>query len=175
MHNRSGYVPNVEQRGRSFHFAPFLDRFACSRKKAIRFLCMPFASLSFNLSPFSLHIFLSYIIYIYILSAPFSFFFFFFLFLPLFRFSFSHLSPPSPFSLFFSCSFIDRITYSLTRLFTPDLRIFIRSRTLGNSLVIRPITVSDRYFFHFSSLNLLSILLVEYSRYRYCKFIIRDF
>lgn len=102
MHNRSGYVPNVEQRGRSFHFAPFLDRFACSRKKAIRFLCMPFASLSFNLSPFSLHIFLSYIIYIYILSAPFSFFFFFFLFLPLFRFSFSHLSPPSPFSLFFS-------------------------------------------------------------------------
>lgn len=128
------------------------------------------------LQPFSFlapYFLILYNIYIFFLHhSP---FFSFFLFLPLFRFSFSHLSPPSPFSLFFSCSFIDRITYSLTRLFTPDLRIFIRSRTLGNSLVIRPITVSDRYFFHFSSPNLLSILLVEYSRYRYCKFIIRDF
>lgn len=130
------------------------------------------------LQPFSFlapYFLILYNIYIYSFCTILLFFLFFFLFLPLFRFSFSHLSPPSPFSLFFSCSFIDRITYSLTRLFTPDLRIFIRSRTLGNSLVIRPITVSDRYFFHFSSPNLLSIPLVEYSRYRYCKFIIRDF
>lgn len=99
MHNRSGYVPNVEQRGRSFHFAPFLDRFACSRKKAIRFLCMPFASLSFNLSPFSLHIFLSYIIYIYIFFLHHSPFFSFFFFVST-SFSFLVLASVSPLPFF---------------------------------------------------------------------------
>lgn len=54
---------------------------------------------------------------------------------------------------FFFLSVLHRITYSLARLFTlpPDLRIFIRSRTLGNSLVIRPITVSDTRLFPFST------------------------
>lgn len=132
------------------------------------------------LQPFSFlapYFLILYNIYIYSFCTILLFFLFFCFYL--FFVSRSRIClPPLPFlcfSLFFSCSFIDRITYSLTRLFTPDLRIFIRSRTLGNSLVIRPITVSDRYFFHFSSPNLLSILLVEYSRYRYCKFIIRDF
>lgn len=52
---------------------------------------------------------------------------------------------------FFFLSVLHRITYSLARLFTlpPDLRIFIRSRTLDNSLVIRPITVSDTRLFPF--------------------------
>lgn len=131
------------------HFAPSPDRFACSRKKAIRFLCMPFATILLILQPFWLHIFLSHI-YIFFLHPFFFSFFFFFL-------SRSRICLlPSRFSLFFSCSLIDRITYSLTRLFTPRFLSLLEHWII--ILVIRPITVSDRYFF----LNLLSILLVEY-------------
>lgn len=129
------------------HFAPSPDRFACSRKKAIRFLCMPFATILLILQPFWLHIFLSHI-YIFFLHQSILLFFLF-----LFPFSFSHLSPPLP---FFSCSLIDRITYSLTCLFTSRFLSLLEHWII--LLVIRPITVSDRYFFP----NLLSILLVEY-------------
>lgn len=77
LHNRSGYVP---KRGATWSVVSLFPSpspqtvLHVHEKKAIRFLCMPFAAilnlLSFNLSPFSLHIFLSYVyIYIYILCA----------------------------------------------------------------------------------------------------------
>lgn len=143
LHNRSGYVPNVEQRG---SLCPLPGPFCMFTKKsdplplyAVRHH-PPYPSTF--LAPYFL------ITYIYILSASILLFFLF-----LFPFSFSHLSPPLP---FFSCSLIDRITYSLTRLFTSRFLSLLEHWII--LLVIRPITVSDRYFF----LNLLSILLVEY-------------
>lgn len=128
------------------HFAPSPDRFACSRKKAIRFLCMPFATILLILQPFWLHIFLSHI---YILSASIhsSFLSFSFSFLVL-----ASVSSP-PVFLCFSHRSNHLFTYSF---------IYPRFLSLLEHwiiiLIIRPITVSDRYFF----LNLLSILLVEY-------------
>lgn len=117
------------------HFAPSPDRFACSRKKAIRFLCMPFATILLILQPFWLHIFLSHI-YIFFLHQSILLFFLF-----LFPFSFSHLSPPLP---FFSVFLIDRITYSLTRLFTPRFLSLLEHWII--ILVIRPITFRSLFF-----------------------------
>lgn len=132
------------------HFAPSPDRFACSRKKAIRFLCMPFATILLILQPFWLHIFLSHI-YIFFLHQSILLFFLF-----LFPFSFSHLSPPLPFfSVFLMLA--HRSNHLFTYSFIYPRFLFLLEHWII-LLIIRPITVSDRYFF----LNLLSILLVEY-------------
>lgn len=147
------------------------DRFACSRKKgdplplyAVRRHPQP---LSFNLSPFSLHIFLSYV-YIYIFSAPIQCFFSFFLF--------PHLSPPLPFfSVFLMLVHRSNHLFTYSFIYPPDLRIFIRSRTLGNSLGNSvTITVSDLLLF---PQFVAWILLVEYSRFTrvFCKFIYKRF
>lgn len=106
------------------HFAPSPDHFACSRKKAIRFLCMPFATILLILQPFWLHIFLSHI-YIFFLHQSILFFLF------LFPFSFSHLSPPLPFfSVFLMLAHRSNHLFTYSFIYPP---IFISSRTLGNS------------------------------------------
>lgn len=105
------------------HFAPSPDRFACSRKKAIRFLCMPFATILLILQPFWLHIFLSHI---YILSASIhsSFLSFSFSFLVLASVS----SPP----VFLCFSHARSSIESLIHLLVYLPPIFISSRTLDN-------------------------------------------
>lgn len=116
---------NVEQRGRSFHFSPppLLRPFCMFTKKrrSASFVCRSPPSSTFypstfllSRSIFSYHMY----IYIYIYSLCQS------------NASFLSFSSricllPSRFSLFFSCSFIDRITYSLTRLFTPPISVFL--------------------------------------------------
>lgn len=174
LHNRSGYVP---KRGATWSVVSLFPSpspqtvLHVHEKKAIRFLCMPFAAilnlLSFNLSPFSLHIFLSYV-YIYIFSAPIQCFFSFFLF--------PHLSPPLPFfSVFLMLVHRSNHLFTYSFIYPPDLRIFIRSRTLGNSLGNSvTITVSDLLLF---PQFVAWILLVEYSRFTrvFCKFIYKRF
>lgn len=116
LHNRSGYVPNVEQRG---SLCPLPGPFCMFTKKsdplplyAVRHH-PPYPSTF--LAPYFL------ITYIYIFFLHPFFFSFFFFFLSRSRIC---LLPSLCFSLFFSCSLIDRITYSLTRLFTPDFYLF---------------------------------------------------
>lgn len=146
LHNRSGYVPNVEQRG---SLCPLPGPFCMFTKKsdplplyAVRHH-PPYPSTF--LAPYFL------ITYIYILSASILLFFLF-----LFPFSFSHLSPPLPFfSVFLMLAHRSNHLFTYSFIYPRFLSLLEHWIIL---LVIRPITVSDRYFF----LNLLSILLVEY-------------
>lgn len=147
LHNRSGYVPNVEQRG---SLCPLPGPFCMFTKKSDP---LPLYAVRHH-PPYPSTFLAPYFLITYIYSFCINPFFFSFFFFFLSRSRICLL--PSRFSLFFSCSLIDRITYSLTRLFTPRFLFLLEHWVI--LLVIRPITVSDRYFF----LNLLSILLVEY-------------
>lgn len=146
------------------------DRFACSRKKgdplplyAVRRHPQPFILQPFSfLAPY----FLIICIYIYIFSAPIQCFFSFFLF--------PHLSPPLPFfSVFLMLVHRSNHLFTYSFIYPPDLRIFIRSRTLGNSLGNSvTITVSDLLLF---PQFVAWILLVEYSRFTRVNLFTRDF
>lgn len=165
---------NVEQRGRSFHFSPppLLRPFCMFTKKrrSASFVCRSPPSSTFILQPFSFlaPYFLIICIYIYIFSAPIQCFFSFFLF--------PHLSPPLPFfSVFLMLVHRSNHLFTYSFIYPPDLRIFIRSRTLGNSLGNSvTITVSDLLLF---PQFVAWILLVEYSRFTrvFCKFIYKRF
>lgn len=166
---------NVEQRGRSFHFSPppLLRPFCMFTKKrrSASFVCRSPPSSTFypstfllSRSIFSYHMY----IYIYIFSVPIQCFFSFFLF--------PHLSPPLPFfSVFLMLVHRSNHLFTYSFIYPPDLRIFIRSRTLGNSLGNSvTITVSDLLLF---PQFVAWILLVEYSRFTrvFCKFIYKRF